>query len=262
MNVLASMVWIELHKALRSRVPFFTALGFMLVPVASSLLLFIYKDPDFARKVGLISAKANLVGGSADWPFFFGFMGQAVAGGGTVLFSLVAIWLFGREFSDGTVKDLLAVPVPRGAIILAKTIVYALWSVALTVLMVVASLLVGTVVGLPAAPAAVFTHGGVTLVVSALLVIAVVLPVTFFASFGRGFLAPVGITMLLLATANLVAVLGWGAYYPWSIPILYAQAMSKGTGGLEPASLVIVLLTGAAGILATYLWWKYADQNK
>lgn len=262
MTELSSMIWVELRKAIRSRMPFFTALGFMMVPLAGTLLLFIYKNPDFARKIGLISAKANLVGGSADWPFFLSLLAQAVAGGGILLFGLVASWLFGREFSDGTIKDLLAVPVPRGAILLAKFCVFALWSAVLVVLMVAVSLVMGAVVGLPPAPLELFTRGGITLVVCAGLVIVAVLPVAFFASFGRGYLAPVGITLLLLGVANLVAVLGYGNYFPWSIPILYAQAMGSSNGRLEPVSLVIVLLTGLAGMLATYLWWKYADQNR
>jgi hypothetical protein len=33
-------------------------------------------------------------------------------------------------------------------------------------------------------------------------------------------------------------------------------------GQLEPAGYWIVLLTGLAGILGTYLWWKYADQSR
>jgi hypothetical protein len=38
MKSLSDMVWIELRKVLRSRVPFFTALGFLVMPLIGALL--------------------------------------------------------------------------------------------------------------------------------------------------------------------------------------------------------------------------------
>ena len=114
MHNLADTIWIELHKAIRSRMPLFTALGFLLMPLVDAFFMIILKDPDFARQAGLISAKAQLMAGTADWPTFLAVLAQAVAVGGIFLFSLIGSWVFGREFVDGTVKDLLAVPVPRG----------------------------------------------------------------------------------------------------------------------------------------------------
>ena len=57
---------------------------------------------------------------------------------------------------------------------------------------------------------------------------------------------------------NLVAILGWGEYFPWAVPGLYAQ----GKTSLPPISFWIVFLTGLAGMIGTYLWWMYADQSR
>lgn len=57
---------------------------------------------------------------------------------------------------------------------------------------------------------------------------------------------------------NIVALIGWGEYFPWAVPGLYAQ----GKGSLPPISYWIVFLTSLVGMIATYLWWKYADQNR
>ena len=56
----------------------------------------------------------------------------------------------------------------------------------------------------------------------------------------------------------MVQAAGWGEYFPWAILAIYAQ----GKEVLAPASFIIVLSTGLAGIAGTYLWWKYANQNK
>ena len=60
------------------------------------------------------------------------------------------------------------------------------------------------------------------------------------------------------SSANLVALTGRGEYFPWAVPGLFAQ----GKSALPAVSYMIVLLTGLAGIAGTYLWWKYADQNR
>ena len=261
MNDLAAAVWIELRKARRSKVPLFTFVGFLMLPLVCALLMVIYKDPDFARDVGLISTKANLVGGSADWPFYLSMFGQGIAIGGILLFSLIGTWVFGREFADGTLKDLLAVPVSRTTILLAKFIVVALWSLALTIAVYIVGLALGALVGLPQGTADVLVQGSITLVVAACLVIVDVLPVALFASAGRGYLLPMGLMLLILALANVIALLGWGSYFPWSVPGMYAGLEGQ-AAGLEPVSYAIVLLTGLAGVVGTCWWWKVADQSR
>lgn len=158
MRELTNAVWIELRKASRSRMPLFTVLAFLVLAFGLAFLMFIYKYPTFARRIGLISAKANLAGGAATWPYYLSILGQAIAIGGLLLFSLLESWVFGREFADGTLKDLLAVPVARGNIILAKFLVVVLWSLLLKVIFILVSLLLGAAIGLSWGTTEVFLH--------------------------------------------------------------------------------------------------------
>lgn len=258
MTDLINALWIEARKALRSRVPLFTLIGFMLLPLVMTLLMVIYKDPQFARDIGLLTAKANLAGGSFDWPFYLSMFTQGVGAGGIILFSLIESWVFGREFSDGTVKDLMAVPVGRGTILAAKFIVGAAWGLALTVIIYPVALALGMLVGLPLGSPELFASSTVKVAVTALLVVFAVLPIAFFASLGRGYLLPMGIAVVGLMFTNLAALLGWGELFPWAVPMLYA-GMSK-TAHLGLASYVAVIATGLAGAAATWVWWKWADQ--
>ncbi|HET8843643.1 MAG TPA: ABC transporter permease [Ktedonobacteraceae bacterium] len=260
MHDLTNALWVELRKATRSRMPLFTALGFLVLACGLAFFMFIYKYPTFARSVGLISTKANLAGGTATWPYYLGILSQATAIGGLLLFSLVESWVFGREFADGTLKDLLAVPVARATLLLAKFLVVILWSLLLTLMLFLVSLLLGAAIGLSQGTAEVFWHGAATVAVATCLVIVDVFPFAFFASVGRGYLLPMGVVLLVLVLGNVVTISGWGTSFPWAIPALYAGLTAK--GGLEAASYLLVLLTGLAGMAGTYLWWKYADQNR
>jgi len=71
------------------------------------------------------------------------FYGQIIGAGGLILFILILGWIFGREFADGTLKDLLAVPVARASILLAKFIVGAIWSAGMTIIIFIAGLIMG-----------------------------------------------------------------------------------------------------------------------
>src|SRR5512137_241376 len=138
MNNLSDMIWIELRKAIRSRMPLWTALGCMFLPLGIAFLIFVARNPEISQQLGLVSAKANLMAYAAtDWPTYLGLFGQLIAAAGLLLFCLVISWVFGREFTDGTLKDMLAVPVQRSKILLAKFIVVAIWSALLTVVIFV-----------------------------------------------------------------------------------------------------------------------------
>jgi len=259
MNNLTDMIWIELRKAIRSRMPVWTALASLFMPLGMAFLIFLARNPELSRKLGLVSAKANLIAYSAtDWPTYLGLFGQITAVGGFFFFVMAISWVFGREFADGTLKDMLAVPVQRSSILLAKFVVVAIWSAAMTLVILTLGLGMGAIIQLPGGSLSVVLRGSAVAAMAACLCIAVVLPFALFASAGRGYLLPLGVAVLALITANLVVVVGWGEYFPWAVPMLYAQGKSY-TG---PISYSIVFLTGLAGMIGTYLWWKYADQNR
>jgi ABC-2 type transport system permease protein len=259
MNSFREMLWIELRKAVRSRLPLWTAFGYLFMPVGMTFLIFIARNPEITRQLGLLSAKANLVAYSAtDWSAYLSLFAQIIAAGGFIFSVFAVSWVFGREFADGTLKDMLAVPVQRASILLAKFAVVAIWSVALILLVFVVSLIMGALLQLPGDMLSIIVQSVMPIAITACLMIVVVLPFALFASIGRGYLLPVGVAILALIMANLVVVTGWGEYFPWAIPMLYAQ----GKSALTPISFWIVLLTGLAGMIGTYLWWKYADQNR
>ena len=259
MSELSDMIWMELRKAIRSRMPVWTALGSLFMPLGIAFLIFVSKNPEISKKLGLVSVKANLLAYSGtDWTAYLGLSGQLIAAGGFFLFILAISWVFGREFADGTLKDMLAVPVHRSSILLAKFIVVALWSAALAVVILIFSLALGALIRLPGGSLSIILQGSMLLLGTACLVFAVVMPFALIASVGRGYLLPLGVAILTLMMTNLVALAGWGDYFPWAVPGLYAQGRSS----LPPISFLIVFFTGLAGLIATHLWWKYADQNR
>ena len=58
---------VEFQKMRRSKTLWLTVFGFILATGIGGLFMFILKDPERARQLGIIGAKAQVFGGSADW---------------------------------------------------------------------------------------------------------------------------------------------------------------------------------------------------
>lgn len=262
MNTFFAALWAEGLKARRSKVPLLTAIGFSLAPLVGGLFMIILKDPEEARRMGLLSAKAQLMVGVADWPTFFGVLAQAVAVGGALLFAIVTIWVFGREFSDRTAKELLALPTPREAIVGAKFIVIALWGLGLTLLVFAIGLVVGTLVAIPGWSLALVQSAFGNIVGAAALTLALMPFVALLASAGRGYLPPFGWTILTLFLANIIVYTGWGDWFPWAVPALYSGAAGPRAEQIGLHSYGLLAVTLALGLTSTFLWWRRADQTR
>jgi hypothetical protein len=123
--------------------------------MVGGFFMIVLKDPELAQRVGLISAKAQILAGAADWPTYLELLAQGLAVGGIILFGFIGSWVFGREYADHTVKDLLALPMPRTKIVAAKFLLITIWSAALVILVLLLGLGIGALIGLAQGVAAV-----------------------------------------------------------------------------------------------------------
>ncbi|MGI5499307.1 ABC transporter permease [Lentzea sp. CA-135723] len=252
----------EAMKARRSHMPWMTAVAFTVVALVGGMFMFILQDQDRARSLGLIGTKAALAGGQADWPTYLAFLSQSTAIGGMIVFGMVSVWTFGREYSQNTVKDLLALPTSRVVIVAAKFAVTTAWCLVLTTQLFLLGLATGSLLGLPGWSAAVVLTGLVRVAVVALMTIVLTTPVALAACVGRGYLPGVGVMIMAVFCAQIVAALGYGEFFPWSVPAV----LSGLAGPDQPAPGLVgnglVLLVGTAGVVATAMWWRQADHDR
>jgi ABC-2 type transport system permease protein len=262
LNAFLSAFWAEALKARRSKVSQGVTVGFLILPLVGGLFMIILKNPERARAMGLISMKAQLVGGVADWPTYFDILLQGTAVGGAMLFAFIVAWVFGREFSDHTVKELLAIPTPRGFIVGAKFALAALWILGLVLVSFVIGLGIGAAVAIPGWSLDLVWTSLRSLLLTALLLFMLMPFVALFASAGHGYLPPIGWALSTLAFAQVVGVLGWGDWFPWSVPVLVSGMMGPGAEQVGVHSYVLVFLAFVAGLAATFAWWLSADQAR
>ena len=265
LNELSSALRVEFQKAWRSKTLWLTALAFMLATGIGGLFMFIMKDPERARHLGIIGAKAQILGGTADWPSFFNFMLLLVSVGGLIIFGFIFVWIFGREYSDKTYYDMLSLPTSRVIIVIAKIITAAYWCIALVLLAFVLMLGIGAALQLQGWSSAVAIHGLTMLLGTGALTILTCIPFALMASVTRGYLPAVGGIFLVLVLGQIISQIGYSQYFPWNIPMLYsgaAQALSgKASAPLGFISYFLVMLVGFISVIVTGVWWRYADQT-
>jgi ABC-2 type transport system permease protein len=262
MTNIQSALWAETLKAWRSKVPLLAAIGFTLAPLMDGLFMFIMKDPERAREMGLLSVKAQMAMSTAEWGTFFSVLSQAIAIGGSIVFSIVTAWIFGREFSDHTAKDLMALPTSRENIVTAKLLVITAWVFAVSVWLYLVGLLIGSLVDIPGWTTELAWQSFIDILATAGMTLLLMTPVAFIASMGRGYLPPLGWAVLMIFFSQIIAATGWGEWFPWAVPALFSGAAGPRDQLLGWHSYILVMLAGMAGLAATFYWWRKADQTR
>ncbi len=261
-RVLYDLLYCELKKIQRSVVFPATVVAMNLAPLFGALFIIILRDPETARSNPGLLTKAEMTGFAPDWESYFNLIGQAIGVGGLIVFGFIMSWIYGREYVEHTTKDLFMLPVERVWIVMTKFIAGTLWVFIILITLYLSVLLAGTILQLDGwsqlSPEKVIR---LTLPVTAMSLM-ISFPVAAIASLGRGYMAPIAFVILMVVAAQIFGALGYGAYFPWAIPGLYANISKNGSLQLDIISYLIVALAGAVGVIATVWVWYRQEPGK
>lgn len=197
-----------------------------------------------------VLAQLGPVAEKTGWARLMGVVAQVTAAASLLGFGVVLSWMFGREFADGTVTGLFALPVSRPALALAKLSVYLLWALSVATLLVTLLGLVGTALGLGPVDGdvvgALARQHALTLLTALLA-----LPAAWAATLGRGLLPGIATTVGVLVTAQVMAVAGTGAWFPFTSPALWAMRPAE----VSLAQLALVGLVPLTFVPAVLRAW-------
>ncbi|MBA3020944.1 ABC transporter permease [Propionicimonas sp.] len=252
----------ELVKLRRTLAPWVTLGSLMTGPLFLALFMWIVSDPGRAAQFGLLGTKASLSGIEANWVSYASYLTLIVGLGGTLLLAFVAAYVFGREYSEGTAKVMLTLPVPRRVFVAAKLLVVALWWLVIVLAVYAEAVAVGLGLGLPGITwtAAGALLGNLLLVAGISYLLAPM--VSLVTVWSRGYLAPVGFALGMLLLGNVIGHTGWAAWFPWSIVPILVGSVSAPADALPVGSLIVLAATFAGGVAATMWRLQTADVNQ
>ena len=246
---------VEARKLRRSRVvQVATALQVVLVPLLAFLLV-----RSVGTGVGMLAAKGELLVTGEGWDAYLGALAQVTAAGLFVGAGVVVAWIFGREHADRTFGALFALPTSRGDVARAKLVVAVVWIAVVSVGVGAVAAALGVVGGIDAAQPMPPVAGTLRLLVVCSSTMVLATPVAWVASVGRGYLPAIGAIVVVLAVAQVTVFLGAGAWFPFSVPGVFAVADGTTILPPGPAEVVLAALTVAGGAWATVAWWSRAE---
>lgn len=239
----------EIAKLRRSKVTWMTLAVWTFMVAVAGFFLWMMMNPGLAEKVGLIGQKAQFAFGSqsVDWAAFLGFIVEMAGIGGLIMSSVIVTYVFGREYAEGTAKNMLALPAPRASFVFAKIAVSAAWLALLTLWSIAESYIVGSILGLEGLTAGLFREAATRILVLAAMGLCCATLAAWVAVETRGYFAPLGFTIGTLLLAVIFAATGWGPWLPWSIVGIYCGA-AGGAASVDWGSFVVIGATFLAGV--------------
>lgn len=206
-------------------------------------------DPEMIAQAGPAAA--------LNWTGLLAGAAQIIAAAGFIGFGVVLAWMFGREFSDGTITGLFALPISRSRVALAKLVVYALWVVLVSLALMLALLVLGLLLGYgtPSAAtwAALARQGALAVFTGAMAV-----PAAWVATLTRSLLAAVGAVIALVTIAQVGAIAGTGAWMPLAAPALWAMS---DTADVTVIQLAMTALLTLVFVALTCMSWSRLQLN-
>lgn len=237
----------EISKLKRSRMPLWTALIMLLMPLIV---------------VGIVQApQAPPIG----WVDFMRVGSEMLATLGIVVFGMVAAYLFGRDHVEGTAPTVLTLPMRREYPVLAKGIVLLAWVLALTLLSVGAGAGYAAILGLKGFTLArLASTTGESLEV-AMLLFGTLPIVALLAVIGRGYIAPMAFSGMTAWVGLGLAEAGWSRWFPWSMPmgitgIILGPPIE--IRGLVAGSWAVMATLFVAGLVALVWYVDTADAGE
>jgi ABC-2 type transport system permease protein len=197
-----------------------------------------------------VLAKLGPLAGLDGWERLVGVVVQVTAAAGLGAFGVALSWMFGREFADGTVSALFALPVSRPTFALAKLAVYGVWAVGVAVLLTVVVAVLGFAMGFGATDAA-GVGALVRVPLLTVLTALIAVPAAWAATIGRGLLSGIGVTVVIMIVAQVLALADFGTWLPIVAPALWAIAPESVPAA---ALLTVPSVPLAFGALCALAW--------
>jgi ABC-2 type transport system permease protein len=261
---LRDLIGTECMKLRRSKVTWISLAAYLVIGLFVGLMLWIVGHPGTAERLGLLGQKVSFAssGVSADWKGLLALFAEMGGVGGMILYSIVVSYVFGREYAEGTAKNMLGLPLKRGFFVAAKLAVSSLWFLALTLALIAESLASGALLGLSGFSWPLFLREAGNILVAALLSLALGPTVAWIAVASEGYLAPLGFTIFSLVLGTAFGATAWARWVPWSIVPLFSGLAGPRVEELGPGSYLVMAAFFALTALGASARFSRADNTQ
>ncbi|PJJ72898.1 ABC-2 type transport system permease protein [Diaminobutyricimonas aerilata] len=222
--------------------------GAALALVLGTLALAVGMTAAVAAGNTLVTERLGALGDLEGWSRLLAVVAQITAAASVLAFGVALAWIFGREFTEGTITGMFALPVPRSLFAVAKLVCFVVWAVVAALLLVAGTVAVGIAFGY-GSPGDEWPAVGRQLAMTFLSAL-LVTPVAWVTTVTRSLLAGVASTIAIIVIAQVSVIAGIGGWMPFAAPALWALTPDDVTPGQLAAVLLVPLVSGVATSVA------------
>ncbi len=220
--------------------------------ICAAMLLAVHTDdPQLAAKLGPLIDPGG-------WAGYITVAIQVTGAAGFVGYGVVLSWLFSREFADGTITGLFAIPVSRPTIATAKLVVYLAWGLITAAALLLALIALGFISGLGTVPADVVPSMARQFGLSVFTIV-LATPAAWAATLGRSVLAGIGTTIVILVLSQVSVIAGSGGWFPFAAPALWAINTDI---AVTPVQLALVAPVVTLAVALTLHAWHHLQLDR
>ncbi|WCN36388.1 ABC transporter permease [Aneurinibacillus uraniidurans] len=240
------LLYTELLKLKRSRMFLLSIMGAAVAPFMVVISTYIHSKTKEPTKVVLFEE------------LFFDTHLYTVLLIGVPLYGVVTAYLFSREYTEDTLKNLLTIPVSRTSIILSKMLLLFLWIMLLTLLAWGLTLLLGMIGQFDGVSTTLIVNTLRTFIVAGVFLFLLSTPIILTTIVLKNYVPTIVLTIVI----TLINVMGSQSEYKGLVPWTAAFDIANGT--LLPTyppvySYVVILATSIIGFIATLVYFRRAD---
>ena len=176
-----------------------------------------------------------------------------------VLFAIVVSYIFGREYTEHTLKTMMTIPISRGKFILGKYLMFFIWTMILVAITFLSTCIFGYLGGV--------NHITLTgaigcckeIFITNILLFLSFTPFVFLSLIVPNMVAAM-VTGAAFSIGNLmISSTNYAPYFPWSSSYLIGANEIANYSCSTATSLAIILAASAAGTIISYIYFTKKD---
>lgn len=180
-----------------------------------------------------------------------------------LVYIIIASYLFSREYTEKTLKNILPIPVSRTSFLTSKFCILFVWMIVLSFFSwgstYLLALLYHSVFGM----AEFHFHIALTyrgnMLIGTMLMFLTITPFTFLAEKTKSLVVPLIISSAVIMGNAALSNQDLGALYPWTAILFLMQGSLSGTGYPVWTSVSIIALVSILGFAATFIYFQTED---
>lgn len=177
---------------------------------------------------------------------------------GTMLYGVITAYLFHREFGEGTLKNLLTIPISRTRFLLSKFILLLLWILMLTAAAWILTILLGLLAGFRGFTLSLALQYLGHYLAGGALLFALSPPVVLVTLVFRDYVPTIVFTIIITMVNVMIINSEYIALFPWSAAYVIVK------GAFVPEfpplySYMAILITAVIGAAGTQLYFSRVD---